>query len=145
MRKNESQSVLESLERMGLNLKGNVLLNWSPCLYPIKDRDGLRAYHSRDFIGYIVPKIYHHAWRLMREWTLLSGARTSSIQISLDYCAWTRDAHHHMQGQSWISRKIKWRLVSGVLHELQSVTSETRQSVTSDIQATVSYDNSFLK
>ena len=33
-------------------------INWSPCLYPsIRDRDELRPYHSREFIGYSVPKI----------------------------------------------------------------------------------------
>ena len=40
------------------------------CLYPIKDRDMLRAYRLMDFIGYIVPKIYCHDLRLARGWTL---------------------------------------------------------------------------
>ena len=32
-----------------------------PCLYPIKDIDRLQACHSRDFIGYVVLKIWRHA------------------------------------------------------------------------------------
>ena len=35
-----------------------------PSLYPIKEIDRLQAYHSRDFIGYTVLKIWHHASRL---------------------------------------------------------------------------------
>ena len=31
--------------------------------YPIEYRDRLRPYHSRDFIEYVVPKIYHYALR----------------------------------------------------------------------------------
>ena len=37
-----------------------------PCLYPIKDKDSIPAYHSRGFIGYVVLKIWRHASRLAR-------------------------------------------------------------------------------
>ena len=41
-------------------------LSLVPCLYPIKDKDRLQAYHSRGFIGYVVLKIRRHASRLVR-------------------------------------------------------------------------------
>ena len=44
---------------------GNACTRLVPCLYPIKDKDRLLAYHSRDFIGYVVLKIWRHASRLV--------------------------------------------------------------------------------
>ena len=101
----------------------------------IKDRsDTLLAYHSRDFIGYIVSKFYwfsfalqkiyqkicqkihRHVLRLAREWTL----HCAGVPLPSKYCV---DTHHHTQGQSRISGKIKWRWHS-VIHKPQSVTSD---------------------
>ena len=35
----------------------NLIIRLVPCLYPIKDKDRLLAYHSKDYIGYVVLKI----------------------------------------------------------------------------------------
>ena len=42
----------------------DISIYWSPVLHPAKDRERLRPYYLRDFIGYVVLKIGRHASRL---------------------------------------------------------------------------------